>query len=111
MRINAEDPAKGFRPSPGLIERYIAPGGPGVRLDTHVHAGYRVPPTYDSLVAKLIVHAPTRTAALDRLARALDEFIVEGIKTTIPIHREIVRNAFFRRGDYDTGFLDEFFAT
>ena len=111
VRINAEDPAKGFRPSPGLIERYIAPGGPGVRLDTHVHAGYRVPPTYDSLVAKLIVHAPTRTAALDRLARALDEFIVEGIKTTIPIHREIVRNAFFRRGDYDTGFLDEFFAT
>jgi acetyl-CoA carboxylase biotin carboxylase subunit len=110
-RINAEDPARGFRPSPGLITKYIAPGGPGVRLDTHVHAGYKVPPNYDSLLAKLIVHAPTRQAALDRMARALDEFTIEGIKTTIPLHREIVRNAFFRKGDYDTGFLDEYLAT
>jgi acetyl-CoA carboxylase, biotin carboxylase subunit len=109
-RINAEDPARGFRPSPGLITKYIAPGGPGVRLDTHVHAGYKVPPNYDSLLAKLIVHAPTRAAALDRMARALDEFTIEGIKTTIPLHREIVRNAFFRKGDYDTGFLDEYLA-
>jgi acetyl-CoA carboxylase biotin carboxylase subunit len=110
VRINAEDPAKGFRPSPGLVERYIAPGGPGVRLDTHVHAGYVVPATYDSLLAKLIVHAATRSAAIERLARALDEYVMEGVKTTIPLHREIVRNAFFRRGDYDTGFLEDFFA-
>jgi acetyl-CoA carboxylase biotin carboxylase subunit len=109
VRINAEDPSREFRPSPGRIERFIAPGGPGVRLDTHVHAGYRVPPTYDSLLAKLIVHARTREMAIDRLARALDEFVIEGIKTTIPVHREIVRNAAFKRGDYDTGFLEEFF--
>jgi acetyl-CoA carboxylase biotin carboxylase subunit len=110
-RINAEDPARGFRPSPGTITKYIPPGGPGVRLDSHVHGGYKVPPTYDSLLAKLIVHGPNRAAALDRMARALDEYVIEGIKTTIPIHREIVRNAFFRKGDYDTGFLEEYFAT
>jgi len=109
-RINAEDPARGFRPSPGLITGYIAPGGPGIRLDTHAHAGYRVPPTYDSLVAKLIVHARDRESALDRLERALEEYRIEGIRTTIPLHREIVRNAFFRKGEYDTGFLPEFFA-
>jgi len=111
VRINAEDPARGFRPSPGEITKYIAPGGPGVRLDTHVYAGYKVPPTYDSLLAKLIVHAPNRGAALDRMARALDEYVVEGVKTTIPLHREIVRNAFFRKGDYNTGFLEEYFPT
>jgi acetyl-CoA carboxylase biotin carboxylase subunit len=111
VRINAEDPARGFRPSPGEITRYIAPGGPGVRLDSHVHAGYKVPPNYDSLLGKLIVHAANRGAALDRLARALDEFTIEGVKTTIPLHREIVRNAFFRKGDYDTGFLEEYIAT
>ncbi len=109
-RINAEDPARDFRPSPGLITKYIAPGGPGVRIDSHVYAGYRVPPNYDSLVAKLIVYADTREEALDRMSRALDEYKIEGIKTTIPIHQEIVRNAFFRRGDYDTGFLEEFFS-
>ena len=111
VRINAEDPARGFRPSPGVITKYVAPGGPGVRIDSHVYAGYKVPPNYDSLLAKLIVHGPNRAAALDRMARALDEYQVEGIKTTIPLHREIVRNAFFRKGDYDTGFLDEYFAT
>ncbi len=111
VRINAEDPARGFRPSPGEITKYIAPGGPGVRLDSHVYAGYKVPPNYDSLLAKLIVHAANRGAALDRMARALDEYTIEGIKTTIPLLREIVRNAFFRKGDYDTGFLDEHFAT
>ena len=110
VRINAEDPARGFRPSPGEITKYIAPGGPGVRLDTHVYAGYKIPPTYDSLLAKLIVHAPNRGAALDRMARALDEYVIEGVKTTIPLHREIVRNAFFRKGDYDTGFLEEYLA-
>ncbi len=110
VRINAEDPARGFRPSPGLVTGYIAPGGPGVRVDSHIYAGYRVPPTYDSLVAKLIVRAPDRDAALDRLARALDEYRIEGIKTTLPLHAEIVRNAFFRKGDYNTGFLDEYFS-
>ncbi|MHC4959863.1 MAG: acetyl-CoA carboxylase biotin carboxylase subunit [Planctomycetota bacterium] len=109
VRINAEDPSKGFRPSPGLITGYILPGGPGVRVDSHVHAGYRVPSTYDSLIAKLIVSAPTRAGAIGRLARALDEYRIEGIKTTIPLHAEIIRNAFFKRGDYDTGFLEEFF--
>ena len=110
VRINAEDPARDFRPSPGLVTGYIAPGGPGVRVDSHIYAGYRVPPTYDSLLAKLIVSAPDRDAALDRLARALDEYRIEGIKTTLPLHAEIVRNAFFRKGDYDTGFLDEYFS-
>ena len=111
VRINAEDPSRDFRPSPGVIERYIAPGGPGVRLDTHVYAGYRVPSHYDSMLGKLIVHAPTRELAIERLARALDEFVIEGVKTTIPVHREIVRNAFFKRGDYDTGFLNDFFTS
>ncbi len=105
VRINAEDPARNFQPSPGLITRYIPPGGPGIRIDSHAHAGYRVPPNYDSLVAKLIVTAETRAEALGRLARALDEYVIEGIKTTIPLHREIVKNALFRRGEYDTGFL------
>jgi len=110
LRINAEDPAKGFRPCPGLITEWRAPGGPGVRLDTHVYAGYRVPPTYDSLIAKLIVSAEDRASCIDRVERALAEFHVAGIKTTIPIHQEIVKNAFFRKGDYDTGFVEEFFS-
>jgi len=109
VRINAEDPAHGFRPSPGLITHFVQPGGPGVRVDTHVHAGYRVPPAYDSLVAKLIVHAADRSRAIDCLTRALDEFVIEGIETTLPVHREIVRNAFFREGNYDTGLIEEFF--
>ena len=110
FRINAEDPAKGFRPSPGLITEWRAPGGPGIRLDTHVYAGYRVPPTYDSLIAKLIVSGRDRSSCIDRAARALAEFHVGGIQTTIPLHQEIVKNAFFRKGDYDTGFLEEFFS-
>ncbi len=110
VRINAEDPSRQFRPCPGLITGYNAPGGPGVRVDSHIYAGYRVPAMYDSLVSKLIVSAPTREAALDRMARALDEYRIEGIKTTLPLHAEIVRNAFFRKGDYNTGFLDEYFS-
>src|SRR5262249_36293536 len=86
-RINAEDPDAGFRPSPGTITRWQPPGGPGVRLDSHVVAGYRVPPNYDSLVAKLIVHQPTRALALAVMRRALAEFTVAGIHTTIPLHR------------------------
>jgi acetyl-CoA carboxylase biotin carboxylase subunit len=105
-RINSEDPSANFRPSPGVITRWQPPGGPGVRLDTHVIAGYRVPPNYDSLVAKLLVHRPTRDQALATLRRALDEFHVEGIHTTIPLHREIVRHKNFLAGQVDTTFIE-----
>ncbi len=107
VRVNAEDPEYGFRPCPGTITKLIAPGGPGVRFDTHIYAGYRVPPTYDSLLAKLIVHAPTRAEAIVRMRRALDEFVIEGVQTTLPTLRDIMRNAFFERGEYDTGFLED----
>ncbi|HZT83741.1 MAG TPA: acetyl-CoA carboxylase biotin carboxylase subunit [Gemmataceae bacterium] len=105
-RINAEDPAAGFRPSPGLITRWQPPGGPGVRLDSHVVTGYRVPPNYDSLVAKLLVHQPTRAEALAAMRRALAEFVVEGVKTTIPIHREIFNHSAFIEGQVDTTFIE-----
>jgi acetyl-CoA carboxylase, biotin carboxylase subunit len=105
-RINAEDPANGFRPSPGVITRWQVPGGPGVRLDTHATAGYRVPPNYDSLVAKLLVHQPTRAEALACMRRALAEFVVEGIKTTIPLHREILTHSSFLEGQVDTTFIE-----
>jgi acetyl-CoA carboxylase biotin carboxylase subunit len=108
-RINAEDPANGFRPSPGKITRYLQPGGRGIRVDTHIFGGYTVPATYDSLVAKLIVHGNDRESAIAILERALDEFVIEGIRTTIPIHKEIIRNGYFRKGEYDTGFVEEFF--
>jgi acetyl-CoA carboxylase biotin carboxylase subunit len=105
-RINAEDPANDFRPSPGLVTRWQVPGGPGVRLDTHVVAGYRVPPNYDSLVAKLLVHRATRAEALATMRRALSEFVVEGIKTTIPIHRELMSHSAFIDGQVDTTFIE-----
>jgi acetyl-CoA carboxylase, biotin carboxylase subunit len=105
-RINAEDPACDFRPSPGKIRRWQPPGGPGVRLDSHVVAGYTVPPNYDSLVAKLIVHQPTRAEALACMRRALGEFIVEGIRTTIPLHREIFNQSSFIEGRVDTTFIE-----
>ncbi len=105
-RINAEDPAADFRPSPGVITRWQVPGGPGVRLDTHVVPGYRVPPTYDSLVAKLLVHQPTRAMALACMRRALAEFVVEGIKTTIPLHREIFNHSSFIEAQVDTTFIE-----
>jgi acetyl-CoA carboxylase biotin carboxylase subunit len=105
-RINAEDPAAGFRPSPGTISRWQAPGGPGVRLDTHACQGYRVPPNYDSLVAKLLVHQPTRLEALAAMRRALAEFVVEGIHTTIPLHREIFSHSAFIDGQVDTTFIE-----
>jgi acetyl-CoA carboxylase, biotin carboxylase subunit len=105
-RINAEDPAFNFRPSPGLITRWQPPGGPGVRLDTHAVAGYRVPPNYDSLVAKLLVYQTTRADALACMRRALDEFVIEGIHTTIPIHREIMRHPAFQAGQVDTTFIE-----
>jgi acetyl-CoA carboxylase biotin carboxylase subunit len=105
-RINAEDPAAGFRPSPGLITRWQPPGGPGVRLDSHVVTGYRVPTNYDSLVAKLLVHQPTRADAIACMRRALAEFVVEGVKTTIPLHREIFNHSSFVAGHVDTTFIE-----
>jgi acetyl-CoA carboxylase biotin carboxylase subunit len=105
-RINAEDPFHDFRPSPGQVTRWQVPGGPGVRLDTHVTPGYRVPPNYDSLLAKLLVHQPTRAEAIATMRRALSEFIVEGVKTTIPLHREIVKHSAFIEGRVDTTFIE-----
>lgn len=105
-RINAEDPRANFRPSPGVITRWQSPGGPGVRLDTHAVTGYRVPPNYDSLVAKLLVHQPTREEALACMRRALREFIIEGIQTTIPLHREIMAHPKFVAGEVDTTFIE-----
>jgi acetyl-CoA carboxylase biotin carboxylase subunit len=105
-RINAEDPDRGFMPSPGRIDTWRVPGGPGVRLDTHVVPGYSVPPTYDSMVGKLIVHAPTREQAIRRAERALREFEVGPIKTTIPLHRELMGDSAFVRGGVDIHFLE-----
>lgn len=105
-RINAEDPEKDFRPSPGQITSFHAPGGYGVRLDSHVYSGYQIPPYYDSLVGKLIVHGADRQEAILRMRSALDEMIVEGIKTTIPFHRALMRNEQFMAGEFDTHFLE-----
>jgi len=108
VRINAEDAFNDFRPSPGAIASFHAPGGHGVRLDTHCYSGYVIPPFYDSMIAKLIVTARTRPEALDKLERALDEFIVEGIKTTIPFHQQLLDNENFRKGVYTTKFMEDF---
>jgi len=108
VRINAEDAFNDFRPSPGAITSFHAPGGHGVRLDTHCYSGYVIPPFYDSMIAKLIVTARTREEALDKLERALDEFIVEGIKTTIPFHQQLLDNENFRKGVYTTKFMEDF---
>ncbi|MCC7349317.1 MAG: acetyl-CoA carboxylase biotin carboxylase subunit [Phycisphaerales bacterium] len=105
-RINAEDPARNFAPSPGLIEEFRAPGGPGVRLDSHAYAGYRIPPNYDSMIGKLIVHRPTRAQAIAAMRRALGEFHIWPVKTTIPLHLQIMDNQFFQSGDVDTGFVE-----
>jgi acetyl-CoA carboxylase biotin carboxylase subunit len=107
-RINAEDPFKGFVPSPGLITDYHAPGGHGIRVDTHAYAGYRVPPYYDSMISKLIAVAQTREEAIKKMQRALDEYIIEGIKTTIPFHQKLMRDEKFRAGDFTTKFMDTF---
>jgi acetyl-CoA carboxylase biotin carboxylase subunit len=108
-RINAENPAT-FRPSPGLISYYHPPGGLGVRVDSAVYQGYSIPPNYDSLVGKLIVHGRTRNECLMRLRRALDEFVVDGIETTLPLFRTLVRNADIQNGDYDIHWLEKFLA-
>jgi acetyl-CoA carboxylase biotin carboxylase subunit len=105
-RINAEDPYRNFQPSPGLITAYHPPGGPGVRLDTHVYAGYTVPPYYDSLLAKVIVHGNSRAEALARMGQALDSFIIEGVTTTIPFLARIIRHPEFAAGQVDTKFLE-----
>ena len=106
VRINAEDPANDFRPSPGVVKTWRPPGGPGVRLDSHVCAGYRVPSNYDSMVAKLLVHQPTRAEAFAVMRRALREFVVEGIHTTIPIHQTIFDNPAFIEGKVDTTYIE-----
>jgi acetyl-CoA carboxylase biotin carboxylase subunit len=106
VRINAEDPYRNFQPCPGLITAYHPPGGPGVRVDTHVYAGYTVPPYYDSLLAKLIVHGRDRTEALARLGQALDSFILEGVKTTVPFLARVIRHPDFVAGRIDTKFLE-----
>jgi acetyl-CoA carboxylase biotin carboxylase subunit len=105
-RINAEDPYRNFQPSPGLITAYHPPGGPGVRLDTHVYAGYHVPPYYDSLLAKVIVHGNNRDEALGRMRQALDSFILEGVTTTIPFLSRVIRHPDFVAGNVDTKFLE-----
>ena len=107
-RINAEDPYNDFRPSPGKITNLHSPGGHGVRLDTHVYAGYSIPPNYDSMIAKLITTAQTREEAINKMKRALDEFVIEGIKTTIPFHRQLMDDPDYISGNYTTKFMEDF---
>jgi acetyl-CoA carboxylase biotin carboxylase subunit len=107
-RINAEDPANDFRPSPGKITNLHFPGGHGVRIDSHVYAGYVIPPFYDSMIAKLIVSAQTREEALVRMKRALEEMVIEGVKTTIPFHIKLMDDPAFKSGNFTTKFLETF---
>jgi len=107
-RINAEDPYNNFRPSPGKISAFHAPGGHGVRIDTHVYAGYTIPSHYDSMIAKLIVTGRTRKQAIERMKRALDEFIIEGVSTTIPFHRQLMDHPEYVSGNYTTKFMEDF---
>lgn len=108
-RINAEDPANGFRPSPGKIVNLHMPGGHGVRIDSHIYAGYTIPPNYDSMIAKLIVSGQSREEVITRMKRALSEFVIEGIKTTIPFHLKLMDNQIFRSGKFTTSFLETSF--
>ena len=107
-RINAEDPEKDFRPCPGLITNFHAPGGHGVRIDTHVYANYTIPPFYDSMIAKVITVAQTRVEAIAKMTRALDEFVIEGVKTTIPFHQKLMKHPDFIDGNYTTKFMEDF---
>jgi acetyl-CoA carboxylase biotin carboxylase subunit len=107
-RINAEDPFNGFRPSPGKITNFHSPGGHGVRMDTHVYSGYTIPPFYDSMIAKLITVAQTREEAIAKMKRALDEFVIEGVQTTIPFHQQLFENEDFLKGNYTTKFMESF---
>jgi acetyl-CoA carboxylase biotin carboxylase subunit len=110
-RINAEDPDRDFKPSPGRVELYAPPGGPGVRIDSHCYSGYRIPPNYDSMIGKLLAHRASRRQAIATMLRALDEFVIVGPKTTIPIHRRILTHSDFRAGEHDTGFVERYFST
>jgi acetyl-CoA carboxylase biotin carboxylase subunit len=105
-RINAEDPEKNFQPCPGNIDLYYAPGGRGIRIDSHAYAGYPIPSNYDSMIAKVIATASNRTACINRMSRALGEYMITGIKTTIPFQQAIMQNSDFRRGAYHTGFVE-----
>jgi len=107
-RINAEDPAKDFRPSPGQIKSFHVPGGPGVRVDTHAYAGYIIPPYYDSLIAKVITHGRTRQEATVRMSRCLEEFVIEGVATTIPFHQMVLEEKDFIEGNFDTKYVERF---
>ncbi len=107
-RINAEDPHRDFHPAPGTITQLIVPGGPGIRIDSCVYPGYKIPPFYDSMVAKLIAWGTHRREAIERMKRALDEFVIEGIKTTIPFHKELLKNPAFLNGQYTTDFVNKF---
>jgi len=108
-RINAENPKRQFQPSPGRIESMIVPGGMGVRFDSHAYAGYMVPPNYDSMIGKLIVHQPTRDEAIRTMRRSLDELVIEGIKTTVPFHQEVLQHSDFVKGLVDTNFVERTF--
>ncbi len=107
-RINAEDPLNDFRPSPGKITDYHEPGGHGIRIDTHVYAGYVIPPYYDSMISKLITVAQTREEAITKMERALEEYFIDGVKTTIPFHRQLMKDPSFRKGNFTTKFMDDF---
>jgi acetyl-CoA carboxylase biotin carboxylase subunit len=107
-RINAEDPFNNFRPSPGKITHFHSPGGHGVRVDTHVYAGYVIPPNYDSMIAKIITSAQTREEAISTMERALSEFVIEGIKTTIPFHLRLMQDPNYRAGNFTTKFMETF---
>ncbi|QOJ18623.1 MAG: acetyl-CoA carboxylase biotin carboxylase subunit [Phycisphaeraceae bacterium] len=109
-RINAEDPDRNFTPQPGLLETFVPPGGPGVRVDTHARSGYRIPPNYDSMIGKLIVHAPTRREAIDRMKRALREFEIAPIRTTIPLHLRLLDHPNFVRADFDIKYVERYLA-
>jgi acetyl-CoA carboxylase biotin carboxylase subunit len=108
-RINAEDPDRDFQPSPGLLEAFVPPGGPGVRVDTHCYSGYRIPPNYDSMIAKLLTYREDRESAIRTMLRALGEFVITGPKSTIPLQCEILKHSDFRLGTHDTGFVERYF--
>ena len=108
LYLEAEDPEKDFRPSAGTITSFHVPGGHGVRVDTHAYAGYVIPPYYDSMIAKLIVRDRTRSTAIGKMLRALDEFVIEGVATTIPFHRRVLADPDFVTGQFDTGFVERF---
>ena len=107
-RINAEDPARDFLPAAGTITGYIAPGGFGVRVDSHVYSGYKIPPYYDSMISKLMCWAPTREEARRRMYRALKEYVITGVKTTLPFYQDLIEDEVFTEGKFDTGFLEEY---